>query len=84
MSITELGKALKEKTLAIGTERTIKMLKNGRAKKVFLASNCSSEVKASVMRYARLSNAEVVELELPNDEVGMACKKPFPISVLCY
>ncbi|MBM3200491.1 50S ribosomal protein L30 [Candidatus Woesearchaeota archaeon] len=84
MSVTELRKALKEKTITFGTEKTIKMLKNGTAKKVFLSSNCPEDVKKTVTYYAQLINIEVVQLELPTDEIGLTCKKPFGISVLCY
>ena len=34
--------------------------------------------------YAKLSNVEVVNLDIPNDELGLACKKQFSISILGY
>lgn len=84
MSLTELRKALKEKTITFGTEKTIKMLRNGKAKKVFISSNCPEDTRQTVLHYAKLSNIEVITLKLPNDEIGLTCKKPFGISVLCY
>ncbi len=84
MSLEELRKALKEKTITFGTEKTLKMLRNGKVKKVFISSNCSETVKQTINHYAKMSNIEVIQLELPNDEIGLACKKPFSISVLCY
>ena len=80
----ELRKALKEKTITFGSEKTLKMLRAGKAKRVFLASNCPETTKETVEHYAKINNIEVIKLELPNDEIGLACKKPFGISVLCY
>ncbi len=84
MSLTELKKALKEPTITFGTNKTLKLLKNGKVKKVFLASNCPSDIKETLKRYAKLSKVDVVSLKLPNDEIGLTCKKPFSITVLCY
>jgi len=84
MSLEELRKALKEKTITFGTEKTLKLLRNGKVKKVFVSSNCSAPVKDTVKHYAKMNNVEVVQLELPNDEIGLACKKHFSISVFCY
>jgi ribosomal protein L30E len=84
MSLEELRKALKEKTITFGTEKTLKLLRNGKIKKVFISSNCSDPVKQTIKHYAKMNNIEVVQLELPNDEIGLACKKPFSISVFCY
>ena len=39
MSIDNLKKAIKEKKLIIGTERTIKALKMGEAKEVFISKS---------------------------------------------
>lgn len=84
MSLTELRTALKEKTITFGTEKTLKMLRNGKAKKVFLASNCPEDSKQTITYYAKMKKIEVINLKLPNDEIGLTCKKPFGISVLCY
>lgn len=84
MSLTELKKALKEKTITFGTDKTLKMLRNGKAKKVFLASNCQEDTRQTIMHYAKINNIEVINLEIPNDEIGLNCKKPFNISVFCY
>jgi len=82
--ISELKTALNEKTLTIGTERTLKKLRNSEAKVVLLASNCPERTRKDVEHYAKLSNARVVNLDISNADVGIACKKQFYISVLCY
>lgn len=84
MSLTELKKALKERTITFGTEKTLKMIRNGKAKKVFIAANYPEDREQTILHYAKLSKVEVVKLKLPNEEIGLACKKPFSISVLCY
>ncbi|MBU4501961.1 MAG: ribosomal L7Ae/L30e/S12e/Gadd45 family protein [Nanoarchaeota archaeon] len=84
MSLAELKKALKEKTITFGTDKTLKMLRNGTAKKVFLASNCTQETKETIAHYAKLNSVEIVIMKQPSDEMGLTCKKPFSIAVLCY
>ena len=84
MSLIELKKALKEKTITFGTEKTLKMLRNGKAKKIFLSSNCPEAITETIEYYAKLNNIDVVKLKIPNDEIGLTCKKQFGISVLCY
>jgi len=84
MSLDILKKALKEKEIVFGVDRTIKKLKRGKCEKVFLSSNCPEDLKEDVDYYSKLTKTEVVSLNQPNDELGMMCKKPFSISVLCY
>lgn len=78
----EIKKFVKEKKVFIGADQTIKGLKIGKVSKVFLASNCQKEARGDIKRYAKLSNAEVVELDVPNDELGVICKKQFSISII--
>ena len=53
MSLDELKKALKEKTLVLGADRTLKRLQNGKCKKVFLASNCPENLKRKIKSWER-------------------------------
>jgi large subunit ribosomal protein L30e len=80
-SPAEIRKLAESGKLVMGTERAIKQLKQGKVKKVFITSNCPGDVRENVKRYARLSKVEVTELEIPNDELGVICKKPFSISI---
>lgn len=80
--INEIKKALKNKKIIIGTERTIKNLRLGKISKVFLTSNCPEDVKKNIKYYSKLAKVEVIQLKQPNDELGALCKKPFSISVL--
>ncbi len=83
-NVDDIKKKIKEEKVIIGTERTIKVLKLGKVEKVFLTSNCPSDVKEDIEHYAKLAKIKVVKLKQPNVELGVICKKPFPISVLSF
>ncbi len=78
----ELTKALNEKTLVIGNDRTIKNLKQGKTKKVFLASNCPNKIKQEIIKHK--NKAEIIELDINSEELNIRLKKPFNIAVLSY
>lgn len=80
--IAELQKLLAEGRLVFGAKESLKLLREGKAKKVFLASNCKEAVKEDVMKYCDLTNVECVVLEQEGKEVGTLCRKPFSISVI--
>ncbi len=84
MSLDNLKKAIKEKKLTIGTEKTIKALKKGEAKEVFISKNCPELLRKQVKNYAEISNIPVTELKESNEEIGAICKKPFSINLCCY
>ncbi|MBD3208843.1 ribosomal L7Ae/L30e/S12e/Gadd45 family protein [Candidatus Woesearchaeota archaeon] len=81
-AITEIKKQLGSEALIIGAEKSLKALRAGTLAKVFLATNPRQGVRDDIDRYAKLGDAEVILLEVPNDELGTMCKKPFPISVI--
>ncbi len=80
--MSRLTDALKSEKIIFGEERILKLLKLGKVKVVFLASNVKKDVENEVDNLAKLSKVEVVKLTIPNNEVGVICKKPFSISVL--
>jgi len=80
--IDEIRAAIKKKKVVIGTDRTLKNLKLGKVVKIFLSKNCPDNILDDVKYYSKLSKIEVVKLAYANDELGVVCKKPFPISVL--
>lgn len=83
MSTTEdIKKLLKSDKLILGTELTLKSLKKGELEKVFLSSNCPSNIRDDTTYYTKLSNTEVVEVGMPNDQLGDLCKKPFSVSII--
>ena len=80
--ISDIKKLLKEEQLVIGADKTIKGLKIGKFLKIYLASNCSDQMRDDIGHYAEIAGVEVVEAGIPNDELGNVCKKPFSISVM--
>ena len=78
----DIKELLKDKDLTFGTERTIKRLRIGDVKSVFIAKNCPENVRKTIKHYAKLVNVEVNELDIRNEELGVICKKPFSITVL--
>lgn len=80
--VEDIRKLLGSDGLVFGTELAVKNLKLGRVSKVFVSSNCPESVRKDLEYYAGLSGAKVFVLELPNDELGVVCKKPFSVSVL--
>ena len=68
--------------LVIGSRRTLKYLKLGKIAKVFVAKNAPEDIKSDIEYYAKLSNTDVVILDLNNEELGAALKKPFKVAVV--
>ncbi len=82
LSVAELKKVLKGENVVIGTQRTLKELKRGSIERVFVTSNCPPSVEQDIDYYTRLGAVEKVKLSMPNEELGVICKKPFSISVV--
>jgi len=79
--LEEIKKLVKDKKFIIGTSSTMKKMKMGKVKKVWLTSNTPKDVQADVVHYAGMNNVEVHTLAIPNDELGTICKKQFSVSV---
>ena len=82
--MNKLQEALKKEKLIFGSNKILKLLRNGKLKVIFLASNVREDIKGEVEHLAKLGKIEIVNLDMPNSEVGVICKKPFSISVLGY
>ena len=80
--IDEIKTIVKTDKAVIGTSETIKLLKQGRLAKVFITSNAPDEVKEDINHYAGIADVEVVDLPIPNNELGVICRKQFQISVM--
>jgi len=64
--------------MVFGREVTIKNLRKGTVKEVFLAKNCPEKIKKEIKNY----DVKIIELEIPSDELALICKRLHPISVL--
>lgn len=80
--VKEIRDVLVSGKLIIGTEKTEKDLKRGLLSKVFISSNCPEKVRADFSHYASLANVELIDLSIPNEELGIVCKKPFSVSIV--
>ena len=81
-TIPEVRKLLTEKRVILGTDRTIKALRQGALVKVLVSSNCPPALKRDIQRYCQLTNAAMEEMSQTNEALGVVCKKPFLISVI--
>lgn len=80
--VAELKKFTAAKRVIIGTDRTRKQLKQGLLSKVYVSMNCPIPLRESVQKSCGIAQVEFVLLPHASTELGMACKKPFPISIL--
>ncbi len=81
-ALTELRKHVQGSKLVIGTAAVMKLLKHNRLARIFVASNSPASIKDDLKHYGTMSDCEIVELQVPNDELGVLCKKPFSIAVV--
>ena len=79
-AVEEIKKLVKDKRLVLGAARTLRNLQTGRCAKVWFSSNVGDDAKQDVLRYAKLNGVPVEQLPIPNDELGLLCKKQFAVS----
>ena len=80
--VAEIKKLVESNEVVFGAEKSLKLLRQGKLKKLYLSSNCSDEVREDAQRYCEISGTECVPLTQTNDEIGVMCRKPFSISVV--
>jgi large subunit ribosomal protein L30e len=78
----EIRQAITTGKVAIGADKSLKTLKRGQVKLVIVASNCKPELRADLGHYAKLANVPVYAFGGDSGELGLACGKPFLVSVL--
>ena len=78
----DLRTALDEKKVILGSKRTIKYLKLGKAKKIILSNNCPEIVKKDVEHYTKLTGIKLESFDGTSKQLGIFCGKPFAISAL--
>ncbi|MBW3010719.1 ribosomal L7Ae/L30e/S12e/Gadd45 family protein [Candidatus Woesearchaeota archaeon] len=80
--IDELKERIEKKLVTIGTESTLKNLREGNLEKVFITKNCPEDVREDIKDFSE--EVEIVELDKTNEELGVMCKKQYAISVLGF
>jgi large subunit ribosomal protein L30e len=83
VDIEELRKIIKDKEVVFGTDRTISLIREGRAANVFVSSTCPEDIRADIKHYEGISKFKVTYLDITNEELGIICLKPYPVSILC-
>lgn len=68
--------------VVLGSKRSIKLVKLGKAKAVVIASNVSPNIRSDIEYYAKLSQIPIIEYPGTNMELGAICGKPFSVAVL--
>tara|TARA_Y100000310_G_scaffold302396_1_gene339688 strand:+ start:418 stop:672 length:255 start_codon:yes stop_codon:yes gene_type:complete len=84
MSLQELKDAMKKEKLLFGSKSTIRNIKKGKTKQIFLANNCGEEIEKNIEYYSKLSKIKVSKIDKPRSEISILCKKNFPVSVISY
>ena len=78
----ELVNALKTGKVILGSRKTLKLVKLGKAKAVVVAENAPPEIRDDIIYYARLSNIPVYVYPGTSLELGAVCGKPFTVASL--
>ena len=78
----ELVNALKTGEVVLGSKRTIKLVKLGKAKAVVIASNTPPKIVSEIMYYAQISKIPVYVYPGTSVELGALCGKPFTVASL--
>ncbi len=79
---TELKRLLAQNKLVLGTDETLKLLRQKKVQKVLLTANVDPKVRDDAERLCKLAGVECQMIVQKSDEVGAICKKPFAISVV--
>ena len=84
MSVAKLREALKSQKITYGTRETLRNLKLGKTKVVFLSKDCEEHTKKSLQYYSGLSKIDLIPIDQGSKEIAQLCKRNYPVSVLSY
>ena len=73
---------LKMKKPIFGLDVSMKMMKNNKASIVYISSN--SPKKSRLELLSKTSGIKLIELKENSRELGIICKKSFPVSVISF
>ncbi len=80
--LNEIRKLIREDKVALGADVVLKKVEKGEIATVYIAKNCPQAVLTKLERYQKITQFELETLDLSNEELGVACKKPFSIAVI--
>ncbi len=84
MSVAKLREVLKSQKITYGARETLRNLKLGKTKTVFLSKDCQETTKKSIQYYSTLGKIDIITLDQGSKEIAQLCKKNYPVSVLSY
>jgi large subunit ribosomal protein L30e len=79
---SKLALVMKSGKAVLGYKSTLKSLRRGNLKAIFVASNTPSIVKAEINYYALLANTNVYHYTGNNIDLGSACGRYHRVAVL--
>jgi ribosomal protein L30E len=82
MNTQEIRKLLEQDKLIIGYKEVRKAIADKAVVSVHIASNAEEQMSAAISDYCDITEIESEVLDLRNDQLGTACRKPFSISFL--
>jgi large subunit ribosomal protein L30e len=78
----EIQSAVKSKNAIIGFRESMKAIRAGTVKAVIVANNIPSDMDSEIKHNARVANAKLETFDGGSKDLGTACGKPFPVSVM--
>ncbi|HIQ23563.1 MAG TPA: 50S ribosomal protein L30e [Pyrodictium delaneyi] len=78
----ELVNALKTGKVILGSRKTLRYVKIGKAKAVIVAANAPPELRNDILYYAKLSGIPAYVYPGTSVELGAVCGKPFTVASL--
>lgn len=82
MNTQEIRKLQEQDKLIIGYNNVESAVQDKQTSQVIVASNAEDSRSKRMTRYCKLSDIECSLVDLRNDQLGNACRKPFSISFL--
>ncbi len=78
----ELRTAMRTGKVVIGSKRTLRLCRFGKAKLVIVANNAPEKIKRDIIYYAKLSGIPVYIFPGSSWDLGGLCGKPFMVASL--
>ena len=81
-TIKDIKDSIKTEKVILGTEQTLKLIKQGKIKKIFVSLNCPPNIVLDLERYSKIDKFELIKTQASNKEMGVFAKKPFSVSII--
>ena len=78
----EINKAISQGKVILGRDRNLKLMKQGKVKKVYLAKNTPDFIRQEVEVVAKSEGVNVINLDKTSNQIGVMVGKRFNVLVL--